>query len=209
MKHLPASKKDEKLNKSVQRAKKKDDKNKQAFASSKLRDWVTCDSCNARRCIYSMKSVGNKGGPTKDDKRDLENWKEIGYVCGNKPGARNYVMKRTIRCGDQVETQFYQSELITGKQTVGRSISTDPICCLCYDDHDIVGASEIKRKQNVGGKNPLPVCRQCFDGALDSKIALPTTKGNSNHREKGAQDRVSKRRMYGKAVSRGYKRPRK
>lgn len=106
-----------------------------------------------------MQAFGKNGGPCKEDKEHLGNWKEESYVCGNKPGANKFVMRRAIRCGDLIETQYYEPELMTGKRTNGRSVSTDTICCLCYDDNDIVGSSEIKKTQNIGGKNPLLICR--------------------------------------------------
>ena len=208
-KHLPASNKDEKLSRSVIQAKKEDKNNKTVFAASKLRDWVSCDSCRARRCIYSMKAFGKNGGPCKEDKEHLGNWKENGYVCGNKPGANTFVMRRAIRCGDLIETQYYEPELMTGKRKNGRSVSTDAICCLCYDDNDIVGSSEIKKTQNIGGKNPLPICRLCFDSNVKSKVSLPTSRGSSNQREKSGQKRESKKRMADKSIAKGYKKKRK
>ena len=83
-------------------------------------------------------------------------------------------------------------------------MSTDLIYCLCYDDHHIVSAGEIKIMQDVGGKNTLPLCGQCFDSILELKIVVPTTKRSSNQQEKGAQKRESKKRMHSKAVIKVY-----
>ena len=118
---------------------------------------------------------------SKDDNNHLLNWKYNGYFCGNKPGAENYVMRRLLRCGDQVETQYYNSEIITGKSTNGRA-STDLVCCFCYDDLRIVSAGETKRMQYLGGKKPLPLYGKCFYSTLESEIVVPTTKGSSNQR---------------------------
>ena len=90
-------------------------------------------------------------------------------------------MRRLLGCGDKIETQYYNSKIITGKPTNGR-VSTDLIYCLCYDYNHIVSADEIKRMQYVGGKKLLPLCGQCFDSVLGSKISVLTTKGSINHR---------------------------
>ena len=177
------------------KAKSNNENVKRDFAASNLHDWVDCDNCGARRCIYSNNYVGNNDGPRKKYKKRLLNWKENECVCFNKNGAEYYVIRRLLRCGNQIETQYYNSEIITVKPTNGR-VSTDLIYCLCYYDHHISSAGEIKRIQDVGGKNPLPLCGQCFDSALESKIAVPTTKGSRNHKEKSSQKRASKKREF-------------
>jgi len=171
-------------------------RSKKVFLTSKVRDWVKCGDCEARRCIYSMNDVGKKDGPSKEDKKHLLYWKNYRYICGDKTAAKNYTMKRQTRCGDQLEAQYYDSEIITGK-TKKRSISTDPICSLCYDDLDIVGEKEIRRKRDIGGKDPLPLCRHCFVSALKSNSAVPTTK-RSSKREIGVEKPESKKSLNSK-----------
>ena len=140
-----------------------------SFATWNICYWLDCDNCGAHIWIYSKNAIGKKDGPSKEDKNSLLNWKENGHVCGKKTSVENYVMRRLLRFGDQIETQYYNSEIITGKPTSGR-VSTDLICCLCYDDHHIFSAGEIKITQYVGGNNPLTLCGQCFESALESKI---------------------------------------
>ena len=164
---------------------------------------MDCDHCGARRCIYSNNSVGKNNGPSKEDEKSLLNLKDNGYVCGNKPGAENYMMRRLLRCGDQVETQYYNSEIITGKPTNGR-VLTELICCLCYDSHHIFSPGEIKRMPYAIGKNLLSLCGQCFESALELKISVLTTKRSSNQRENGTQKRAYKNIIHSKAVSKGY-----
>eukprot|EP00957_Ditylum_brightwellii_P118070 9004588-Ditylum_brightwellii.AAC.1 len=116
-------------------------------------------------------------------------------------------MKRQWRCRDLIETQYYNLELIAGKPTRGR-ITTKAICYLCYNDYDIVSQNEIKKTQDVGGENAIPICRKCLNTAVDSNIVVPTTRGNSNYRERGEQKRASRKRLYSRAVDKGLKRPR-
>ena len=80
---------------------------------------------------------------------------------------------------------------------------------MCYDDHHIVSAGEIKIIKDVGGNNLLPLCGQCFDSALEFKIAVPTTKRSSNQWEKGAQNRAYKKIMHSKVMRKEYNNRRK
>eukprot|EP00957_Ditylum_brightwellii_P071829 5459701-Ditylum_brightwellii.AAC.1 len=105
-----------------------------------------------------MASVGKKNGPTERDVVRLNQWKEKGCTCGNKC-SKGFIMKRQLRCRDLIETQYYNSELIMGKPTRGR-IATKAIGCLCCDEYDIVSRNEIKKTQDVGGGNPIPICRK-------------------------------------------------
>ena len=92
-------------------------------------------------------------------------------------------MRRLICCANQIETQYYNSKIITGKQTNER-VSTELIFYLCYYDHHIVSDDEIKTIQDVGDKNLLNLSGQCFDISLESKIAVPRTKGESTSRRR-------------------------
>ena len=52
------------------------------------------------------------------------------------------------------------------------------------------------KMQNVGGKNPLQICRYCFD----SRLKVPTSGGSSNARQKKNQSQVKKKRQLEKVV---------
>ena len=191
----------------MKKDKEKDKTNKQIFVTSKLREWVECDSCGARRCIFSMYGLDNIKGPSDQDKKELDLWKENkGYVCGNKPGNNRFNIKKQLRCGDNIETQYYDSVYITGKTTPtkGRKITTDPICCWCYDDFDmVVKGTKVKIKQDLKGKNQLPLCKNCYEDAVEKQIKMPTTGGNINQKDKGDQKRSGKRRLHSLAVKNG------
>ena len=66
----------------------------------------------------------------KHDKPQLLNLKEGGYVCGDKPRARNDVMRRQIRCMD--DHDIVSSSQIKSDHNVGGK-NTLPICWKCYD----------------------------------------------------------------------------
>ena len=55
----------------------------QSFDRYKVRMELICDGCNYRRCFYSNKMVGGKGGPKKSDVEELGRWSEGGYMCGS------------------------------------------------------------------------------------------------------------------------------
>ena len=106
--------------------------------------------------------VEAKNGPSTADRNMLDCWREThGYVCGNRPGNTKFFMKSQHRCGNSVETQYYDSIYVTRKETTkGRQIKTDPICYWCYDDLDVVvKGTKVKKKQDLNGKNQLPIFR--------------------------------------------------
>eukprot|EP00957_Ditylum_brightwellii_P178962 13632758-Ditylum_brightwellii.AAC.1 len=81
-----------------------------------------------------MKKPGSAGGPSEKHTKRLEVWKESGYNCGDKPKGRQlHVMQRALCCGQQIENQYYEPILVTGKEVNGRSVFTEAIYCLCYD----------------------------------------------------------------------------
>ena len=61
-----------------------------AFASSKVRAIMSCDFCNAPRCIYSKKSAGEPNSPGKLQACILDQWTESGYACGNEVSVEGF-----------------------------------------------------------------------------------------------------------------------
>ena len=51
----------------------------------------------------------------------------------------------------------------------GGWIVTEDIHAICYESEDIVlvQAEEIRSKQDIGGENPLLLCRYCFDKGFE------------------------------------------
>ena len=61
----------------------------------------------------------------------------------------------------------------------GGRITTKYVCAVCYDDNDLMKGNDIERSgRYTGGKNPLPVCKRCFD----LNVKLPTSWGRISKR---------------------------
>ena len=65
--------------------------------------------------------------------------------------------------------------------------------------------AEIKKSHDIGGKNPLLVCRDCFN----SKIKIPTSGGPSNAIESKQQKLASKRTKLDAAIQNELRKARK
>ena len=63
--------------------------------------------CNSPRCVYSNKMVGAKGGPTKSDVEELQQWLEVGDMFGSKVPGDKFYAQRKLFCGCYIESQYY------------------------------------------------------------------------------------------------------
>ena len=174
---------------------------------SKVRMELICDCCNAHQCVYSNKMVGAKGGRTKSDVEELQQWSEGGYMCGSKvPGDKFYV-QRKLFCGDYIESRYYNhfgGKKVKNGSKGGRLVTGD-IYSIWYSFQDVLSDAEMKRSRNIGGNNPLLICHSCFN----SNIKIPTSDGSSNVREKQGQRRTENTRKLQVAVQRSNKKSRK
>ena len=120
--------------------------------------------------------IGPKDGPSKKRLDDLVGTLEnTGFICGDDIGVESgHYARRQTRCGD----------------FKGGLIVTKDICAVCYKDDDIVSEVEIRKKQNIGGKNPFLVCRYCFD----KNFEIPCSGGRTNEKEKKSQEKSPKRK---------------
>mmetsp|Transcript_29715 Transcript_29715/g.62511 ORF Transcript_29715/g.62511 Transcript_29715/m.62511 type:complete len:139 (-) Transcript_29715:48-464(-) len=89
--------------------------------------------------------------------------------------------------------------------TKGGRILTLDICSICFSDTHIVPVDRIRTKRDLEGKNPLLVCRFCFD----SKVEIPISGGRTNFAQKKQQEKSRKRRMLNRAVHHGRHKARK
>ena len=126
---MPWDKNYDKKNMSLRRAKGKDKNSRerllcQRFVIGLNVTLVELDSAS----IYIQQLA--KGRIKKQDKPQLLNLKEGGYVCGDKSRARNDVMRRQIRCMD--DHDIVSSSQIKSDHNVGGK-NTLPICWKCYD----------------------------------------------------------------------------
>ena len=121
-----------------------------------------------------------------------------GYICGNaiKDNSNGQLfVRRAVTCGDYIESQYYNPT--TGLK--GGRILTLDICAICYDTEDIVSADEIRKVRDMGGKNPLLVCRYCFDKGIE----IPSSGGRTNMKEKKDQTKRTKKRQLDESVQQG------
>ena len=110
-------------------------------------------------------------------------------------------MKRQMQCGDFVESQYYN----TAAGLKGKRFVTKDICAICYENDDIISADEIRRNRDVGGKNPLLVCRFCFDTGVE----IPCSGGRTNSKQKRDQKQATKRKELDESVQAGRRKSRK
>eukprot|EP00957_Ditylum_brightwellii_P111580 8510830-Ditylum_brightwellii.AAC.1 len=166
------------------------------FHTSKVRATVSYDTCGAERVIYSDHMVGSKNGPSQDHLDNLLALLENGYICGNSINEESgFYVRQALRCGDFIEPQYYNSK----KGIQGGRIVTEDICAICYKKDNIVSADEIRAKRDIGGKNPLLVCRFCFD----SNVEIPCSAGQTNMKEQKDQKRCTKRKQLDDSVASG------
>ena len=71
-------------------------------------------------------------------------------------------------------------------------------------DDDLVSPDEIKRSGDVGGKNPLTICRGCFNDGVEP----PCTGGRRNVAQTMQQRKNAKKRRHDAVPSAGRQKPR-
>jgi hypothetical protein len=49
----------------------------------------------------------------------------------------------------------------------------------------------------------MPICRTCYDNAVENNIKLPTSGGSSNKRVSGMEKRLKKKRLHQQGVDSG------
>jgi len=197
---IPTSKGDSEEQKAVRYSKTLDKGH--SFAASKLRATVPCDSCGAVRCIFSDNDVDTKKGPSTIIFERLVRNLENGYICGNPINEDGGLfVKRQIRCGDFIESQYYNPS----SGVKGGRIVTKDICAICYETEEIVQIDEIRKKRDVGGKNPLLICRHCFN----KNFEIPCSGGRVNVKQKEAQAKTTKRKCLDKHTESGRRKGRK
>jgi len=72
-------------------------------------------------------------------------------------------------------------------------------------EDEMFSSDEIQREKDTKGRNPLPICRFCFDNNTE----VPVTGGRVNMMEKSVQQAAKKNKLHIDAVRRGRKKARK
>ena len=161
-------------------------------------------SCGATRAVYSHCMIGVKDALKVKDRenrsRTLEN---DGYSCGDevKGGGKFFYSKRSLRCGDPIESEYYNP----GAGTKGGRIETEDVCCICYVDQDLMTPNDIKKVRDLGGKTPLIMCRACAD---DKSIEPLLSRARTNISQANKQKRATKKRKMDKRVENGKRKAR-
>ena len=87
----------------------------------------------------------------------------------------------------------------------GGILLTGNICTICYSFQDVLLDPEIKGNLNIGGNNPLLICRDCFN----SNIKIPNLGGSSNTRENQGQRGSARTRKLQVYLQTGHNKSRK
>lgn len=198
---MPDVKADSEEKKAIKESRKLDDGH--TFNANKVRATIPCGGCGARRCVYSDHDVETKKGPSQTQLDSLiAEVENDGYVCGGSViEDGGFFVKRGLRCGDYTESQYYNPKAgVKG----GRIVTAD-ICAICYERDDIVSADEIRKSRDIGGKNPLLLCRYCFD----KNIEIPCSGGRTNQKQKTEQGKRTKRKQLDESIKSGRRKVRK
>ena len=183
---IPSGQKSSEEEKALKKAKTADKNN--TYHATKVRETVKCDSCGVPRCVYSLKQVGATGGPTKKALEALKLHLDQGNICGNNIQSDLFYVKTAIRCGEPVESHYYNPK---NGATKGGRIKTTDICALCCSSDNVVAPEQTKNERNdLGGRIPLPTCRFC----MDLNVNIPCSAGRrTNQFEKNKQKRKEKK----------------
>ena len=125
-------------------------------------------------------------------------WRSLerkGYNCGDKIGVDKFYARRALMCGHWIEYTYYNPNAGTKCGT----IVTEGMCALYYVNDDLVTPNELMKSLNLSVKDPLTICRGCFE----SGIKPPSSGGRTNVRQAAQQDKVTKKRKLGGAVKAG------
>ena len=131
-----------KHNKDADWEKRRQQDKSKTWEASKLREVAICKLCGATRCVFSKCAVGSKNGPTTEELTRLQQSIESnGYVCGDriKGCGSKFYSKRAMRCGNYIESQYYNPTMGTKG---GRIVVSDNLCAICYVEDDIVTPNE-------------------------------------------------------------------
>lgn len=113
---------------------------------------------------------------------ELDKFKDT-YVCGDSCPVEGFETRRTLRCGDFVETQYFTYAKGTNDHSVD-------ICCYCCSPDDPLTVDEMKKVFDCGGQQPLRLCASC----AELKIKPPMTNAATSFVEKKKQRKATKKR---------------
>ena len=96
-------------------------------------------------------TISEKGGPTTAKTKQLDLWAHSGYICGNEVTIEVFVMVQKLRCGNYVESQYY-NPLSSAKNEGRDGLITEDFYAICFSYDNIVLRDEMTKMRDVGGK---------------------------------------------------------
>jgi hypothetical protein len=157
---------------------------KKAWHTTKVRVYITCVECNAKRAVFSE---------TKPKRLDTERFETYGedvmYTCGDSifvadekhPLARIFYSRRALVCFMPQEKVMYSSKLFPD------------FCAICAtDDQSLLANMESEEvKALCAGKRAYPICEQCLkEGYAPVTHGSADKTGASYKRKRGGSRRV-------------------
>ena len=195
LKSLPVLKQVTSEKKLLKESKARDRNLGNMFHCSKVRAIACCGECGASRVVCSLYGASStrKDKPTKEDKERMLRRLEEGYVCGQLLDVPKYHVREAHRCHEPIESQYYATN-----DTTGGRVLTKNICATCYADNSFVTKQEILRSRKTGGKDILPMCRDCFDAGLP---VVTSAASRVNQKKKADEAKSTKRKRMEKIAS--------
>ena len=158
------------------------------FKGQKVRRVTQCNGCQFPRCVYSMYAINSsKMGLSRTQQKklldELDKFTDS-YVCGDGCPVEGFETKRTLRCGDFVETQFFT-------YAKGANDWNVDICCYCCSPDDLLTVDQMKTVFDCGGQQPLRLCKSC----AELRIKPPMINAKTSFVEKKRQGNATKKRQ--------------
>ncbi|CAG8526144.1 5965_t:CDS:2, partial [Racocetra persica] len=144
---------------------------KYILVAEKIRDYINCENCRKRRCVYSNKSL------TDDEQRDYQQALEsYSYSCGAPVFPDDHYLievifvRTQINCDSPIEILYYSS----------RKAGNYPICYYCGSRDGLVTPSQSLKEQF---KQIYPLCEYCQKNQKDfhTKGTIKTNNKAAKH----------------------------
>ena len=74
------------------------------------------------------------------------------------------------------------------QDTRGGQIVTKDVCGVCYGPDDLVAKQKLLESVLTKGREPLPICRECFYSGMNLAFSAKAT----NFKSKGLEDKLNK-----------------
>ncbi|CAG8484104.1 13918_t:CDS:1 [Dentiscutata heterogama] len=147
---------------------------KYILVTEKIRDYISCENCRKRRCVYSNKSL------TDDEQNDYQQALEsYSYSCGAPIFPDDHYLKEVIfvrlqiNCDSPIEILYYSS----------RKAGNYPICYHCGNSDNLITPPQSLKEHF---KQIYPLCEICQESGRNfyTKGAVKTNNKSTKHSKK-------------------------